>query len=90
MASKITLKQYHEIKNKTYTMVSYNIDTMKRFCTTTSDMISLMEYQMIRPDLGHLIMENETYCLIPLDIKYSNELGSVKEIIAIAMQHRKV
>jgi len=88
MTNAITMKKYQEIKNKRYTMVSYNAKTMIRTGTYTADMVRLMDYQMLRPDLGHIVMEEETYDLIPFENKYGGKDGDIEVIMDIAFQHR--
>tara|TARA_R100000353_G_scaffold175896_1_gene147663 strand:- start:510 stop:779 length:270 start_codon:yes stop_codon:yes gene_type:complete len=84
----ITMKKYQEIKNKQYTMVSYNPKTMVRAGTYTADMVKLMDYQMLRPDLGHIVMEKSTYDCIPFDNKYGDTTDDLYVIMDIAFEHR--
>ena len=60
MANLITGKQYNEIKNRQYTLISYNRDTMRRAGTYTADLVELTNYMLLRQDLGHLLLtENQ-------------------------------
>jgi hypothetical protein len=60
MANLITGKQYNEIKNKHYTLISYDLDSMKRAGTYTADLVELTNYMLLRQDLGHLLLnENQ-------------------------------
>ena len=56
MANLITGKQYNEIKNKQYTLISYNRGTMIRFGTYTADLVELTNFMLLRQDLGHLLL----------------------------------
>ena len=56
MANLITGKQYNEIKNKHYTLISYDLDSMKRVGTYTADLVELTNYMLLRQDLGHLLL----------------------------------
>ena len=56
MANLITGRQYDDIKNRRYTLISYDRDTMRRTGTYTGDLVKISNYMLLRQDLGHLLL----------------------------------
>lgn len=84
MANLITGKQYNEIKNKQYTLISYNRGTMIRAGTYTADLVELTNYMLLRQDLGHLLLTERQLGII------ASCLWDMNQILAIvSVQNHK-
>ena len=64
MANLITGKQYNDIKNRRYTLISYDRDTMRRTGTYTGDLVKISNYMLLRQDLGHLLLTEKQLSII--------------------------
>jgi len=74
MANLITGKQYNEIKNKQYTLISYNRDTMRRTGTYTADLVELTNYMLLRQDLGHLLLTERQLSIMETCLRDMNQI----------------
>jgi hypothetical protein len=84
MANLITGKQYNEIKNRRYTLISYDRDTMTRTGTYTGDLVKISNYMLLRQDLGHLLLTERQLGII------ASCLWDMNQILAIvSVQNHK-